>query len=170
MFRGRTEANEPIEERIKEFDFPPTHLVQEGRYNHAGHPVLYLGSDVETCQAELRNDPCLVLEFEMLEELRILDLIDPYTEDKSAFANADLLNCLVYSSLISARQEEAGWHRPHYVVSRFIADCARVSGIDAIRYPSTRRSASNFNLAVVNSELRLASSSKVVAFHRRSAA
>lgn len=168
--RGRTEVGGPIEARIEAFDFPPPHCVQEGRYNHAGHPVLYLGSDVDTCHAELRNSPCLVLEFELLEELRILDLIDPYTSDGSSFADADLLNCLVYSSLVSARQEDNGWHRPHYVVSRFIADCARAFGIDAIRYPSTRRAAGNFNLAIVNSELRLARSAKVIAFHRRSAA
>lgn len=167
VYRARSEVNGPIEAGIEAFDFPPARSVQEGRFNHAGHPVLYLGSDVETCHAELRNSPCLVLEFELLEELRILDLIDPYTLDSSSFADADLLNCLVYSSLVSARQENAGWHRPHYVVSRFIADCARTSGIDAIRYPSTRRSAGNFNLAIVNSELRLASSSKVIAFHRR---
>jgi hypothetical protein len=169
LCRGRSQAHGPIPDEIVAFDYPPPKYVQEGRYNHAGQPVLYIASDVETCHAELRFAPSVVLEFEMLIELRILDLIDPYSQNSSAIAHADLLNCLVYSAMVSAWQDDSGWHRPHYVVSRFVADCARASGLDAIRYPSTRRTGSNFNLVIVNPTIKLAGVARVVQFHHLSA-
>lgn len=167
LFRGRSEAHGPIPEELMDFDFPPAKHVQEGRYNHAGHSVLYLGSDPETCHAELRHAPSLIAEFELLVEIRTLDLIDPYVRDNGKFEDADLLNCLVYSALVSARQEDDGWHRPHYVVSRFVADCARAAGFDAIRYPSTRRFGSNFNLVIVNPLLSLSNVARLIGFHHR---
>lgn len=170
LFRGRSEADGVVEAHVTKFDFPPQQFVQEGRFNHSGHSVLYLGSDIDTCHAELRHAPSLIVELELQTKLRVLDLIDPYKSDLAPFDQADLLNCLVYSALISARQESDGWARPHYVVSRFVADCARASSIDAIRYPSTRRTGENFNLVVINPDLRLERVARVVRFHRRSAA
>ncbi|WP_439638710.1 RES family NAD+ phosphorylase [Nevskia sp.] len=170
LYRGRSEVNDTVAEHVRAFDFPPPRVVQEGRFNHSGHPVLYLGSDVDTCHAELREAPSLILEFELQTKLRVLDLIDPYKGDQASLDHADLLNCLVYSALVSARQESDGWQRPHYVVSRFVADCARASSIDAIRYPSTRRAGNNFNLVVLNPNLQLEKFARVVQFHRRGAA
>jgi hypothetical protein len=167
LCRGRALTGPEVLEAAAEFDRPPESVTKEGRYNHAGQPVLYLGSDVETCHAELRHSPALFLEFELLADIRILDLLDPYKATNVSSTDADLLNCLVYSALVSARQEDDGWHRPHYVVSRFVADCARAAGVDAIRYPSTRRIGRNFNLVIVNRELRLASLARIVRFHRR---
>ncbi len=168
LFRGRSEIDGPIPEFVKEFDFPPSRIVQEGRFNHSGHSVMYLGSDVETCHAELRHAPSIIAEFKFQSELRVLDLVEPYQDDRATLEHADLLNCLVYSALVSARQESDGWDRPHYVVSRFVTDCARASSIDAIRYPSTRRSERNFNLVVINPEFRLDKYARIVQFHRRS--
>lgn len=163
LFRARRISSEGVAEAISEFDFPPKEVVSEGRYNHSGDPVLYLASDVETCRAELRGERCIVLELRMRPLVRILDLVDPFAvHDK----HADVLNCLVYSALISSKQDGRGAHRPHYVVSRFVADCARSAGFDAIRYPSTRLSATNFNLVIVNRSLCLSGNADVVAFHR----
>ena len=170
LFRGRSEVRGPIEESIHAFDFPPPMYVQEGRYNHSGHSVLYLGSDVETCHAELRNTESLIVELAISGNFRILDLISPYKADQSNLIDTDLLNCLVYSSLVSSKQEVNGWHRPHYTVSRFVADCARSSGIDAIKYPSTRKSGGNYNLVLLNTSHRLEHVARAVQFHRRSTA
>lgn len=170
LFRGRSEASKLISEHVSEFDFPPPRVVQEGRFNHAGHSALYLGSDTDTCHAELRYEPTLIVEFEFKPKLRILDLVNPYKGDQATLEHSDLLNCLVYSALVSARQESDGSHRPHYVVSRFVADCARASSIDAIRYPSTRRTGRNFNLVVINPDLQLEKHARVVQFHRRGTA
>jgi len=164
LFRARSILDGMLAQDILTFDFPPASSVKEGRYNHAGSPVLYLGSDKDTCQAELRNDPCLVLEFELRTPVCVLDLTDPFSAHEE---HADLLNCLVYSALASAKQEvDTGWHKPHYVVSRFVADCARAAGIDAIKYPSTRRKRKNFNLVLVNSTMSLANSAQVIRYHQ----
>lgn len=167
LFRARRIISTDLPQLIDTFDFPPARFVQEGRYNHAGNPVLYLGSDKETCQAELLNSPCLVLEFELLPAIRILDLTDPFNAHE---AHADLLNTLVYSALVSAKQSNEGLHKPHYIVSRFVADCARAAGFDAIKYPSTRRTAKNFNLVLVNASLPLASNARVIAYCSMNAA
>lgn len=167
LFRGRTESSEPIFEHISSFDFPPANVVKEGRYNHAGNPVLYLASDIETCHAELRHAPSLIAEINLATEIKMLDLLNPYTEDRKSSENADLLNCLVYSALLSTPQDSDGWHRPHYVVSRFVADCAKISGLDAIRYPSTRRTDKSFNLVIVNPALSLAHVGSIIKYHKR---
>jgi hypothetical protein len=163
LFRARIASPDFPLQSIDSFDFPPTAFVGEGRYNHAGAPVLYLASDKETCQAELRDSACLVLEFNLLAPVRILDLTDPYNAHQE---HSDLLNSLVYSALVSAKQRDDGWHKPHYVVSRFIADCARSAGFDAIKYPSTRRTRTNFNLVLVNSSKPLASCAQVIGYHQ----
>lgn len=163
LFRGRSTSPLPPQQSIDSFDFPPAAFVREGRYNHAGAPVLYLASDKETCHAELRNSACLVLEFKLLAPIRTLDLTDPY---KAHQEHSDLLDSLVYSALVSAKQRDDGWHKPHYVVSRFVADCARSAGFDAIKYPSTRKTRTNFNLVLVNSSKPLASCAQVIAYHK----
>jgi RES domain-containing protein len=163
LFRGRTTSPAPPLQSIDSFDFPPAAYVREGRYNHAGAPVLYLASDKETCQAELRGSECLVLEFTLLTPIRILDLTDPY---KAHQEHSDLLDSLVYSALVSAKQRDDGWHKPHYVVARFVADCARSAGFDAVKYPSTRRTRTNFNLVLVNSSKPLATCAQIIAYHQ----
>lgn len=163
LFRARSASPAPPLQSIDSFDFPPAAFISEGRYNHAGAPVLYLASDKETCQAELRDSACLVIEFTLIAPVRILDLTDPY---KAHQEHSDLLNSLAYSALVSAKQRDDGWHKPHYVVSRFVADCARSAGFDAIKYPSTRKTMTNFNLVLVNSSKPLASCAQVIAYHR----
>lgn len=162
LFRARSTLSTELPESIETFDFPPAQVVKEGRYNHSGAPVLYVASDKDTCHSELRGGPCLVLEFQLLSPIRILDLTDPFAAHQKY---SDLLNSLVYSALVSARQSDDGWHKPHYVVSRFVADCARAAGFDAIKYPSTRRTESNFNLVLVNPSISLASHARVITYH-----
>lgn len=68
-------------------------------------PVLYLASDLLTCQAELRGVESTVLEFTLTESIHVLDLIDPYEQHRG---HDDLLNSLVYSALLSAKQHDEG--------------------------------------------------------------
>lgn len=160
LFRARTKKDNPFK-RLSDFDFPPKYCVKEGRYNHAGNSVLYLASDIATCKAEMNNEECLAIEFVLSSPIKILNLSEP-----SAYGfQSDLLDNLVYSALISAKQGDDGWHKPHYIFSRFIADCAKSSGFDAIKYPSTKRTSNNFNLVLINDSLTLESSSKCLLYH-----
>jgi len=162
LFRGRALENNKLNHNVSHFDFPPSEIVQEGRYNHSGNPALYLASDLETCVAELRGQDSLIYEFVLSKPLRILNLAEPFEAHEN---KADLLNSLVYSALVSAKHLGKGQYKPHYVVSRFVADCAKEAGFDAIKYPSTRRAENNYNLVILSTGVTLANDSKRVKFH-----
>ncbi|MCU1751751.1 RES family NAD+ phosphorylase [Pseudomonas sp. 6D_7.1_Bac1] len=158
LFRAR-ESSSLKSEEISEFDFPPNSVVSEGRYNHAGMPVLYLASDPKTCYHEMRGVPCTIAELNLLEKIKILDLTDTYDSHQDY---SDLLSTLVYSALMSAKQDNTGWHRPKYVFSRFVGDCANSAGFDAIKYPSTRGGEDSFNIVIINSSLSISKHSKLI--------
>lgn len=158
FFRARSTSGSTVPRDLKEFDFPPARFVSEGRYNHAGQPVLYLADSSSTCVAELRNAPCLIAELQIVGMYKVLDLTDPFAAHEK---HADLLNSLVFSALLSATQEDTGQHRPHYTVSRFVRDCALQAGFDGIKYPSTRLEGFNLVLLQRSPEKTL----KLVAYH-----
>lgn len=152
LYRARSGAS--LERSVGTFDFPPAQCVAEGRYNHAGRPVLYVASSLTTCVAEMRNADCLVMGFQLTSPIKILDLVDL---DGHNSEDEELLGALCYSSLISAPSSGQGWDKPTYVFTRFLADCAVFSGFDAIKYPSTRLDSQdgNFNLVILNRSLTL---------------
>lgn len=131
LYRGRSIENPTFDD----FNAPPASRVGEGRYNHAGKPVLYLASDERTCWEECRRprDRFFILEFAVQSPLLLLNFSD--FEELS-----NLLSALIYSSLMSSPTDSAGWNRPEYVLTRFVADCARAAGVDGIVYPSCRQS------------------------------
>jgi len=135
---------------IYEFGFPPKEIVKEGRYNHAGMPVLYLADDPETCYYEMRESECVVAEIKFEEPICVLDLFSPSNQHP---IHSNLLNTLIYSTLMSATQSDNGWFKPKYVFTRFVSDCAKKAGFDAIKYPSTRRSHECFNLVIINEKM-----------------
>ncbi len=153
LFRGRKPdlvytATRP------DFDFPPKEVVHDGRYNHSGDPVLYLSSSENVCKAEMRNSPSLqIASFDFSADMKILDLMTPH-ESKHSFS--DLLSFVSFSALASTRSQDHGFHKPEYVFSRFVKDCALHAGFDAIKYPSTRVGTARFNLVIINHDLTLA--------------
>jgi len=160
LYRARKKKSLASKE-INDFDFPPKIYVKEGRYNHAGMPALYLGSDPETCFFELRETQCVIAEIEIQCKLKILDLTDIYEHHHKY---SDLLNTLVYSALMSARQDDSGWYKPKYIFTRFISDCAKASGFDSIKYPSTRKNSQNYNMVLINEDLSLTKNSRLLRF------
>lgn len=136
-----------------DFDFPPKEYVKEGRYNHAGLPVLYLASNKNTCFYEMRQCTCTIAEIKVLTQIKVLDLINI---EEYQGPDENILKTLVYSALISSKQEDEGWYKPQYVFSRFVTDCALDTGFQAIRYPSTRLSTSNYNLVIIDPSITLA--------------
>ncbi len=144
---------------VDQFNFADPKYVGEGRYNHAGQPVLYLGDSKKTCFHELREVHCAIAEIALHGDLRILDLASPYDSHKE---QSDLLNALAFSALLSTPQEATWYQKPAYVFSRFVADCARSAGFDAIRYPSTRSSAQAYNVVVLNAEFTIGKRSQLI--------
>ncbi len=130
-YRGRLKS---IEEACSgDFGPPPKSITQEGRYNHAGRPVVYLADAPATCWEECRrpSGPFSIARFAFKHPLRILDLCEPDGLDQG-------LAAMLFSSLMSAPSENNGWDRPEYTITRFVADCARFESVDGILYPSTR--------------------------------
>ncbi|MEP2532695.1 RES family NAD+ phosphorylase [Shimia sp.] len=157
MFRARALTGLKNFE-FEQFDFAAPEYVSEGRYNHAGKPALYLGDSKETCFHELRQSECAIAEISLEADMKVLDLVSPYD---SHGADTDLLNALIFSALLSTPQDNHGYQKPAYVFSRFVADCARTFGFDAIRYPSTRVSEGSYNLVVLNRDFSIGRKSKM---------
>jgi len=132
FYRARLFSDEKI---LGNNDFlpPPKEKVVEGRYNHSGRQVLYLSEEPETCFHELRspNKGVMVASIQINEPIKILDL-----EQKSQ--ESSIISLIRWSSLMSSPGEGEGWYKPYYVFTRFVADCAKAAGFDAIRYPSVR--------------------------------
>lgn len=147
-YRGRKRKDIRSPTDTAEFGPPSASATPEGRYNHAGKPVLYLASDVDTCLLEVDSpaDGAYVAEAHILRPVRVLDLA-------ADSLPSDILSALIASSLLSATPENRGWERVGYAFSRFVADCARSSGYDGIKYPSVR-AATGYNLVLFQSGLR----------------
>ena len=131
FYRGRVLLLRTKQKR--DFGPPPASDTKEGRYNHAGCPALYLANNRATCWEECRRPRAdfFVASFEFKRAIKILDLSAP--EEMT-----DVMAALMYSNLTAAPSDRNGWDRPEYVLTRFVGDCARATGVDAILYLSTR--------------------------------
>lgn len=125
-----------------QFLAPPAPLCGEGRYNHAGRPVLYVASSPRVAFAEIGSPPegCLVAKLNLRHPQRILDL-------GSDDLPSDILQAVTASSLLSAPAAGKGWEKPEYSFSRFVADCAVDADFTSLRYPSVAYGG-GFNLVV----------------------
>jgi hypothetical protein len=135
-FRARRAEGIPAP-RLSDFGPPPARFVEEGRYNHAGHSMLYLAAAEGTALAEVASVgvPHHVAGLALNTQLKVLDLL--LKDDVESNAET-LIQCLARSALCAAPRVGEGWLKPEYVFSRFLADCARHAGFDAIRYGSTK--------------------------------
>lgn len=124
-------------DNLQTFGAPPAPYAGEGRFNHAGSPMLYLASSAETAAAEIGapGQPCLVGKLLLRRPILVLDLVDIDEDD----ARYQLFSALRSSALLAAPRTGTGWLKRQYVFSRFVADCARSAGFDAIRYGSTKQ-------------------------------
>ena len=142
LFRGRNYPTYPTDEQ---FLPPPPEATHEGRYNHAGIPVLYLATNRLTCWRECGEPSSnfYVCRISITKTLKIIDLAQSEGLEPA-------LQALIFSSLMSApSSEDSGWYQPQYVLTRFVADCVKAAGVQGIVYPSVRCGEGN-NLAIVD--------------------
>lgn len=128
-------AQDPAE--LSTYAPPPAASAGEGRFNHAGSPMLYTASSASVAAAELARpgEMAQVAELRLKTELLVLDLVD-LEEGTTGF---ELMKALASSALLLAPSTGEGWLKRQYVFSRFVADCAIAAGFDAIRYGSTKQ-------------------------------
>lgn len=137
-YRGRMARDVPASPTIADFGPPPVTKVTEGRYNHAGHAMLYLADSPKTVQGEMRvSEPIAVATIQLDFPCRVLDLM---ISDDVGGDDDEVVQCLARSALCTAPRKSDGWDRPEYVFTRFVADCARHAGFGAIRYGSVQDS------------------------------
>ncbi|MDX0481436.1 RES domain-containing protein [Sinorhizobium medicae] len=136
LFRSRA-AEEVPNPTLQDFAAPPAHVVSEGRYNHAAHPMMYLAKAKKTALEEVGSQGARfhVAEIELLSQFRVLNL----SSLGEAETRAEIVfQCLARSALCAAPRLGEGWTKREYVFTRFIADCARHAGFDAIEFGSTK--------------------------------
>ncbi|WP_312408330.1 RES family NAD+ phosphorylase [Rhizobium sp.] len=121
---------------VATFGPAPPSFIGEGRFNHAGAPMVYLATTLKTALMEVgvASQEFCVAELRIDQSMKVLDLIDL---DDSSEARTPIL-AMANSALVAAPRIDRGWLRPEYVFSRFVADCAKSTGFDAIRYASTK--------------------------------
>lgn len=121
---------------VATFGPAPPGVIGEGRFNHAGAPMIYLATTLETALLEIGtlSELFSVAELALDGEYKILDLVEI---DDGSDARIPIL-AMAKSVLVAAPRIDRGWLRPEYVFSRFVADCAKSAGFDAIRYASTK--------------------------------
>ncbi|AMN40482.1 RES family NAD+ phosphorylase [Rhodoplanes sp. Z2-YC6860] len=135
-YRGRMAKDVPASPSLSDFGPPPATKVAEGRYNHAGHAMLYLADSANTVKGEMRaSQPISVATIELDLTCKVLDLTicDDIDGDDD-----EVIQCLARSALCAAPRKSDGWDRPEYVFTRFVADCARHAGFGAVRYGSVQ--------------------------------
>lgn len=146
---------------IEEFGAPPAECVAEGRFNHAGMPMLYLADSMATTVAEIGapSQEFYVATLEIAGNYKVLDLI----VDDPDEAGWELLGAIAASALVAAPRTGTGWVKKEYVFTRFVADCAIAAGFDCIRYGSTKHSTgSNFVLLLPPKDISTIATLKAV--------
>jgi RES domain-containing protein len=135
-FRARRAEGIPTP-KLNDFGPPPPRFVEEGRYNHAGHSMLYLAAAEGTALAEVASVgmPYHVAGLLLNVQLKVLDLL---LKDDAESDVETLIQCLARSALCAAPRVGEGWLKPEYVFTRYLADCARHARFDAVRYGSTK--------------------------------
>jgi hypothetical protein len=129
---------------------PPKGKPGEGRYNHAGQSVLYLADNEDSAAQEclgMINQSGIVWlqEFEIKLINNILNLKSNW--DDLGPDNGALIVALLSSNILERKVENRNdkW-KPQYFATRFIADCARLRGLNGIMYNSTRSYGTNIVL------------------------
>ncbi|HAL23287.1 MAG TPA: hypothetical protein DCP40_11255 [Stenotrophomonas sp.] len=122
---------------LQAFSPPPGQYVKEGRFNHAGHPMLYVATSQNTALLEIGQMGQAYTIAELSPTDRPLAMLDLEEISRNGEED-DVLKAVAQSVLVASPAKEDGWRKPEYAFSRFIADCAKSDGFDAIRYGSTR--------------------------------
>jgi RES domain-containing protein len=129
---------------LDEMGTPPPEVTPAARANRAGHPVLYMASDMQTALAEVRawkGAPLSVAKMKLSREYRILDLIDEYSIDSPFFVES-LKWVLETNRLMNRFADELSRPvMPHeaeilYRPTQNLCDLVKAAGCDGIAYPS----------------------------------
>lgn len=128
IYKIRNDKN--VKDRAEEFDSAPEICLGNGRFDSAGHPVLYASTDLELCIHEARatvEDELYVGTLVPTTSLRLLDLTPILREGKevTGFESLDIAMNMIFL---------AG--KNSYDITQEISIAAENAGFDGIVYPS----------------------------------
>ncbi len=129
---------------------PDVGIARIGRYNHPGQSVLYVSESRDCSVAEILDDyhqPALiwVQKYHIDGITNILDL----KIDWGGFLNFEsiLFTALLNNNVLERRmsKDNSTW-KPGYLLTNFVADCAKKAKYNGIKYNSSKYSDSNIVL------------------------
>lgn len=139
-------------EKRKKFTFKDIHapkvgIAKAGRYNHSGQSVLYLSHHLETAVGEVSGVSTGEVDI-WLQKYRIgkIEQILDLSPDWEGILNlSTLFTALIDSRILKRKSIDAmsTW-RPEYLLTIFIADCAKSSGYRGIKYPAIKGYGDNY--------------------------
>jgi len=119
---------------------PPKGYSNQGRYNYEGQSHFYLSAFKETAIQEIlqgSNDNIMVWvqKFKIIEPIK--DLLDLRWDQIYTNTSLSLLyKALIYSDVLSRKENNQGKWKPDYYFTRFIMDCTKFAGYSGIIYNS----------------------------------
>jgi len=116
---------------------PATEYLWEGRYNHTGQSFLYLTDNPKTAFREMHCTTANLCAMQKFKNTPVIKVLDLKHDLRNRVPAADLLAIAIVDSgyLDFQPKEDASW-KPEYLIPRFIADCAREAGYEAIQFSS----------------------------------
>lgn len=145
-YRARNSDDEIL---LKKKDMEPPNptkvLIGEGRFNHYGQSHFYLGNTENTCYKEVSSEKhkfCWIQKINIVELNKVLDLSCIFSPAMSEL-NSLIFSSINYTGILTIPVLKDNNWKPEYFVPRFIADVAKMSGINAIKYKSSVSSGDN---------------------------
>lgn len=139
---------------------PPKELTTGGRANPKGISYLYVADSLKTSLYETRAslfDYVTVGEFQLEEDLKILNLRNPKDDPIPWSENEAIEDFLIYVPFIQTLQKEISLpirkldKQLDYIPTQYISEFIKSLGFDGVEYQSSLYS-SGYNLAIFNPE------------------
>jgi hypothetical protein len=139
---------------------PPKELTTGGRANPKGISYLYVADSLKTSLYETRAslfDYVTVGEFQLEEDLRILNLRNPKDDPIPWSENEAIEDFLIYVPFIQTLQKEISLpirkldKQLDYIPTQYISEFIKSLGFDGVEYQSSLYS-NGYNLAIFNPE------------------
>lgn len=126
LYRTRINNNEEIYSKDEMWE-PPINLIQQGRYNSAGFPILYLGNSKEAVKKEVNKDidKCYNIGiFKIKKELKCLKINSLFNGSFDGFINEEVQENSVFNE--------------EYIVTNIMSLISKSVGFDGVAYISIK--------------------------------
>ncbi|MGF7060387.1 RES family NAD+ phosphorylase [Brassicibacter mesophilus] len=148
-YRGRIVSESKVYD-CTDLNPPPFNKASDGRYNHAGQSVLYIGNSKDTVVSEVLEDdtkPSLIW-LQNYEISKVDNILDLRSDWNSLVSSESIVVLAILTSRLMEKKvtDRKNRWKPEYFITRYVADCARLAEYKGIMYNSTRSYGENVAL------------------------